>query len=362
MKTTEFVEMLATSWIPIVRSAAVLIGAVALGLIVAFVLLFILRSLRKGTGRYVYQALREKIRAPVRILMPLIALAVLIGTAELSENALEASRQILEILIILAVTWLFVKLVLVIEALLLAQFELREKDNLTARKVHTQVRLFKRMMIIGISLIGTAIILLNFDQVRELGTTILASAGILGIVLGFAAQKTLGNLIAGIQIAITQPIKIDDVVIVENEWGRIEEITLTYVVVKIWDLRRLVLPITYFVENPFQNWTRETSDILGTVFVYTDFRIPVQEIREELTRMVGGNPLWDGQVCTLQVTNLTDRTVELRALVSARNSSDAWYLRCEVRENLLGFIQENYPESLPRFRAELEGAPAGNTG
>ncbi|MFW6180998.1 MAG: mechanosensitive ion channel family protein, partial [Spirochaetota bacterium] len=157
----------------------------------------------------------------------------------------------------------------------------------------------------------------------------------------------------------TQPIKIDDVVIVEGEWGRVEEITLTYVVVRIWDLRRLILPITYFVEQPFQNWTRESANILGSVFLYTDFRIPVQEVREELTRVLEGHPLWDREVCTLQVTNLSERGVELRALMSARNSSDAWNLRCEVREKLLAFVQTNYPRSLPRFRAELEREPGG---
>ncbi|MDH3556523.1 MAG: mechanosensitive ion channel family protein, partial [Deltaproteobacteria bacterium] len=178
-------------------------------------------------------------------------------------------------------------------------------------------------------------------------------AGIVGIIVGLAAQKSISTLFAGIQMAITQPIRIDDVVIVENEWGRIEEITLTYVVVRIWDLRRLIVPITYFLEKPFQNWTRISADLLGTVFLYVDYTVPVEAVRAELKRILESSPLWDKQVCTLQVTNATDRTLELRALMSAADSPRAWELRCDVREKLIGFIRQNYPDGLPKVRAEL---------
>jgi small-conductance mechanosensitive channel len=169
-----------------------------------------------------------------------------------------------------------------------------------------------------------------------------------------AAQRTIGTFIAGVQIALTQPIRIDDVVIVEGEWGRVEEITLTYVVVKIWDLRRLVLPITYFIEKPFQNWTRVTADLLGTVYLYVDYTVPFEEVRKELKRLVEESELWDKKVCVLQVTNATEHAVELRALVSASDASKAWTLRCHVREKLVEFVQKNYPEALPRVRAELK--------
>jgi small-conductance mechanosensitive channel len=195
--------------------------------------------------------------------------------------------------------------------------------------------------------------LMTFERVRQLGTTILASAGVVGIVVGMAAQRTIATFIAGLQIAITQPIRVDDVVIVENEWGRIEEITLTYVVVKIWDLRRLIVPITYFIESPFQNWTRTSADILGTVFVYTDYNVPVDAIREELHNILKKSEHWDGKVCVLQVTNASERTIELRALMSAADASAAWTLRCEVREKILEFIKRKYPQALPRMRAEL---------
>ena len=226
-------------------------------------------------------------------------------------------------------------------------------DNLAARRIHTQIQILRKVLVVVIGVLALAISLMTFEKVRQLGTTILASAGIIGIIVGIAAQKSIATLLAGLQLAVTQPIRIDDVVIVENEWGRIEDITLTYVVVRIWDLRRLVVPMTYFLERPFQNWTRISADLLGTVFLYVDYTVPVEAVREELKRITKNSPLWDKHVCTLQVTNTTERTLELRALVSAADASQAWNLRCEVREKLIEFLQANYPEALPKMRAEL---------
>ena len=245
----------------------------------------------------------------------------------------------------------------VLDDCVLSRFKVDEKDNLRARKIHTQLKVLKRIVIIVVAILALGTMLMTFEKVRQLGTTILASAGIIGIVVGMAAQRTIGTFIAGLQIAFTQPIRIDDVVIVENEWGRIEEITLTYVVVKIWDLRRLVVPITYFIEKPFQNWTRVTSDLLGTVYIYVDYTVPFEAIREELHHILKNSELWDGKVCVLQVTNTSDRTIELRALMSASDASTGWSLRCEVREKLIEFIQKNYPQSLPKLRAELKQLP-----
>jgi small-conductance mechanosensitive channel len=179
---------------------------------------------------------------------------------------------------------------------------------------------------------------LSFESVRKLGAGLLTGVGIGGIIIGFAAQKSLGNLLAGFQIAFTQPIRIDDVLVVEGEWGRVEDITLTYVVLNIWDQRRLILPINYFIEKPFQNWTRTTAEILGTVFLYVDYSVPVDKLREELTRLLKASPLWDQRVGILQVTDSKENTLELRALVSARNSSQAFDLRCYIRENLIKFL------------------------
>jgi small-conductance mechanosensitive channel len=196
-----------------------------------------------------------------------------------------------------------------------------------------------------------------FPKGQQIGKTLLASAGIIGIVVGMSAQKTITTVIAGLQIAFTQPIRLDDVVIVESEWGRIEEITLTYVVVRIWDQRRLIVPVTYFIEKPFQNWTRTTAELLGTVFLYTDYTVPVDAVRQTLQDILGKSPLWDRRVCVLQVTNATEKTMELRALMSTANASDGWDLRCQVREQLLTYIQKQHPEALPRTRAVLERIP-----
>ncbi len=203
-------------------------------------------------------------------------------------------------------------------------------------------------------MLAVAAMLMTFEGIEQLGKGLLASAGIAGVVIGFAAQRTLGTFVAGMQIAFTQPIRVDDVVIVEGEWGRIEEITLTYVVVKIWDLRRLILPINYFIEKPFQNWTRVSADILGTVFLYVDYTVPLEAIRQELTRLLKDHKLWDGKVNVVQVTNATERTVEVRLLVSAKDAGSAWDLRCDLREKMIDFLQREYPDALPRIRAELE--------
>jgi small-conductance mechanosensitive channel len=212
----------------------------------------------------------------------------------------------------------------------------------------------KKVAVSVIAVFTLASMLMVFDSVRQFGESILASAGIAGIVVGFAAQRSIATLLAGFQIALTQPIRVDDVVIVENEWGRIEDITLTYVVVRLWDLRRLVVPITYFIERPFQNWTRSSADILGTVFLYVDYSVPLDALRSELTRILKASRFWDGKVNVLQVTDAKERTMEVRALASAANASLAWDLRCQVREQLVDFLQRNYPESLPKLRASFE--------
>ncbi len=255
------------------------------------------------------------------------------------------------------VSLLLVKTTYVLDEYVISRFNIDEKDNLSARKIRTQLNVLKRIVIIVVCVLALGIMLMTFEKVRQLGTTILASAGIIGIVVGMAAQRTIGTFIAGLQIAFTQPIRIDDVVIVENEWGRIEEITLTYVIVKIWDLRRLVVPITYFIEKPFQNWTRHTADLLGTVYIYVDYTVPVEAVRTELQKILKDSELWDGKVCVLQVTNTSEHTLELRALMSAQDASTAWSLRCHVREKLVEFIQKNFPESLPKLRASFQQLP-----
>ncbi|WP_339655632.1 mechanosensitive ion channel domain-containing protein [Flavobacterium frigidarium] len=236
---------------------------------------------------------------------------------------------------------------------ILKRHDITVEDNLRSRKLHTQINILEKVVIFVIVLITVASILLSFDGIRQIGIGIFASAGVAGIIIGLSAQKVVGALLAGIQIAITQPFRIDDAVLVENEWGWIEEINLTYVVVRIWDKRRLVLPSTYFLEKPFQNWTRTNADIIGTVFLYTDYTIDFEELRTELTRLLDQTPLWDKNVNVLQVTDSKETTIEIRILVSAKNSPTSWDLRVFIREKMISFIQANYPDSLPKTRITL---------
>lgn len=253
-------------------------------------------------------------------------------------------------IIIIVFAYLLIIGMRIFKTYFLKRFDLNQEDNLHARKVYTQVNVFEKIIFFIIILVAIGLILMSFDSIREIGVGMFASAGVAGIILGLSAQKVVGALLAGVQIAITQPFRIDDAVVVEGEWGWIEEINLTYVVVRIWDKRRLVLPSSYFLEKPFQNWTKTSADIVGTVFLYTDYTVPFDALRKELTRLLGTTDLWDGQTNVLQVTDSKESTVEVRILVSARNSPTAWDLRVFIREKMITFIQENYPESLPHTR------------
>lgn len=214
--------------------------------------------------------------------------------------------------------------------------------------------MLRRLAVAVICIVTLASMLMVFESVRRFGTTILASAGVAGVVIGFAAQRSIATLLAGFQIALTQPIRIDDVVIVESEWGRIEEITLTYVVVNLWDKRRLVVPITYFIEKPFQNWTRSSAQITGSIFFYLDYTVPLEALRRQFERIVQGSSLWDREVCVLQVTDAKERCIEVRGLVSAANAGNAFDLRCEVREKMLTWLATRYPYGLPQSRVQFD--------
>ena len=296
----------------------------------------------------------EQSYAPLRFLFPPLFLLLTLPLIDLSLSVRKPLDQMLVIWTIIGISWLLIKLFNIMKTFILSHYEMSVKDNLEARRISTQLNVIQRVWGFLVILVAVSLILMTFDKIRQIGVSLLASAGIAGIIVGFAAQRSIATLIAGIQIAITQPIRTDDVVIVENEWGMIEEITLTYVVVRIWDQRRLIVPITFFIEQPFQNWTRKTAELIGTVFIYADYRVPIDELRRELEKIVAETPLWDKRVAKMQVTNATDKTIELRALVSAENSSNAWELRCLVREKLISCLQQNYPESLPLVRVELE--------
>ncbi|GAB1451266.1 hypothetical protein MASR2M47_13220 [Draconibacterium sp.] len=258
------------------------------------------------------------------------------------------------VLLIGSLAWMLIAGLRTFKRIFLEQFDTTKEDNLRSRKFQTQFNILERILVFLIIIIAVGLMLMLFEDVRRIGISLFASAGVAGVIIGFAAQRIIGAVIAGMQIAITQPIRLDDVVIIENEWGKIEEITLTYVVVNIWDKRRLIVPTTYFFDKPFQNWTRTTSEILGTVFIYADYNVPFDELRNELTRLLESTSLWDKKVNVLQVTDAKERSVEVRALMSAKDSSIAWDLRVFVREGLISFLQKNYPDSLPKTRIVVE--------
>jgi small-conductance mechanosensitive channel len=293
----------------------------------------------------------------VRWVLPMLALILGAPALGVSPAAEEIISNGTSLAIIGVVAMIAFQVVTLAAQLVLRRHQVNVRDNLQARTIHTQVIVLRKVALTVIAVFALASMLMVFDSVRQFGASILASAGVAGIIIGFAAQRSIATLLAGFQIALTQPIRVDDVVIVENEWGRIEDITLTYVVVEIWDLRRLIVPVSYFIERPFQNWTRASADLLGTIFLHVDYTVPLGELRAELTRILRASPLWDGRVNVLQVTDAKPQTLEIRALASAADAGKAWDLRCEVREKLVDFLRRQYPASLPRLRATLESQP-----
>jgi small-conductance mechanosensitive channel len=260
------------------------------------------------------------------------------------------------LLTIASLTWLSTRAVQSIADTIIERNPINRSDNLAARSIHTQTRVLARSIIVLIILVGTGMALMTLPLLRQIGTSLLASAGVAGLIVGFAAKPVLGNLLAGLQLAISQPIRLDDVVIVENEWGQIEEITGTYVVVRIWDQRRMIVPLQWFIEHPFQNWTRSSSELLGAVMLWVDFRLPLEPLRTEAQRLCRVFEEWDGRVCVVQVFETNERAMQVRVLVSAPDAPRTFDLRCKMREGLLDFIQRHYPDCLPRVRGETVGA------
>jgi small-conductance mechanosensitive channel len=283
----------------------------------------------------------------------LCAALATIYIVQFPDFAEKAGYQIVSTAGVIANTILLIQTVLAVETMMTSRHEFLQYDAYRRRRIETRVQMIRRLLVFIIIVVGIAATLLNFQPVRQIGTGLLASAGVAGVIAGLAAQKSLSTIIAGLQVAITQPIRIDDHVIVEGEWGVIEEITLTYVVVRVWDQRRLIAPITYFLEKPFQNWTRNSSDLIGVVFLYVDFVVPVEEVRKEAKRIVEGSKLWDQRVFAFQVTDFKSDSVEIRILATAGSAPEAFDLRCEIREKILSFLQAHYPSSFPKVRTSL---------
>lgn len=329
--------------------------SVLLGIAIKIILIPIVRKAAIAQSSYsVFRSFIRRFNKLLSILIPLLVFNSLLSLTHFNRPTLQVVGKINEILLIVCFALVFIKSFFVLEDYLYHRFDINKENNLRERKIQTQIVFIRKLLVAIIIVFSIAIIFLSFENMRKIGAGLLTGVGVGGIIIGFAAQKSLGNLLAGFQIAFTQPIRLDDVLIIEGEWGKVEEINLTYVVVNIWDKRRLVLPIEYFIEKPFQNWTRTTAEILGIVFIYTDFTVPVQQLRDKFTSLLNGHPLWDGQTAVLQVTDLKERTMELRCLMSCRNAGQAFDLRCYIREQMVAYIHMNFPNSLSKTRVEIE--------
>lgn len=339
-----------------------LLAALLLGLLVRQVLLSIARRAGRRAHTHTLARVVRVIAVPAALALPLLFLMIAARAAPLSPALVAQLQHWLGIGVLLCAVWLAVRVVDALQARILREHPVDVEDNLAARRIQTQTRVIARVIQGTIILVGAALALMTFPAIRQVGATLLASAGLVGLVAGIAARPVFGNLIAGLQIALAQPIRLDDVVIVEGEWGRIEEITSTCVVVRVWDERRLVVPLQWFIENPFQNWTRTSAQLLGTAFLWLDYRTPMAEVRAQLQAICEQDPRWDGRVCVAQVTETSEHTIQVRLLVSARNSGDLFDLRCVARERMIDYLARCHPYALPRLRADLARDDPARTG
>jgi small-conductance mechanosensitive channel len=343
-------------WAPAPLASAIVLLVIALGgLLLSGIITNLLLRFPGERGAFV-RSLAKGMRRPMRGFIVIVAVGSALPAAGLPYAWFVAAGQVLLVALVLLAGWGAGTAVRILSNGYLSRFKTGEEDNLVARKHITQIGILRRAADILIFTVTVSAALMTFEPVRQYGVSLFASAGAASLIVGLAARPLLTNLIAGVQIAITQPIRMEDAVIVEGEWGWIEEITSTYVVVRIWDWRRMILPISYFLEKPFQNWTHNSASLIGSVFFNLDYRVPVEKLRTKLLEVVKESPLWDGKVVNLQVSDATEHTVQVRMLVSARNAPQTWDLRCEVREKMLAFLQEECPEALPRTRVLLDPA------
>jgi small-conductance mechanosensitive channel len=343
-------------WRPMMMDLAGIAGALLVAELIHRFFVAAVRRATRNRGTFLAESILTHTSRPGRLLLMVIAISVIMPELVIASRFAVLARHLVEVSFIIALAWLAIGFIEVFSSHINRRLPFDGEDNLRARRIRTQVQLLRQIVTGIIALTALAGALMTFPSIRTLGAGLFASAGLAGLAFGMAARPALGNLIAGMQIAFTEPIRIDDVVIVEGEWGRVEELNTTYVVVRIWDLRRLIVPLTYFIEKPFQNWTRMSSDLIGTVFLYTDYTLKVEELREEYGRILQTSPLWNGKVIAAQVTDFKEHTMEIRFLMSASNSSAAFDLRCYVREKLIDYLQKNHPGALPRFRADVDRA------
>ena len=328
------------------KNLVIITVCLVLGLSVQWLVFKWLKLSHKKNPTVLKGQVLKRIKMPSRVLLPLLLIYSALYLLDLNSFW----KQLIEVGVIVILTWIIIAFLQGMEVVVKQKFELNGHRKAKERKALTQLRFLKSLVSIIVLTLAVATILWSIPEVRKIGTTLLTSAGVLGIIVGVAAQKSIANLITGFQVAFTQPIKIDDDVVIEGEFGKVEDITLTYVVIKTWDWRRLVLPLNYFNDKPFVNWTFNSADLIGSVYIYVDYAFPVKILRQELTKILNTHSQWDKKFAELLVTKTNNKTMELRASFSAKNATDIWDLRCMVREELIAYIQDHYPASLPKLR------------
>ncbi len=335
------------------RGSALLLLAVFVAFLAHYLVYTLLRRFSKRRGSFAAGVVVTHTSRAARLLLLLLSIAAVLPELVLSSSLATPLRHLLEIGYIVAAAWLLVGSIEILNALINHQLPENVQEDVRARRMRTRVQLL-RQIVVGLILFSAfAAILMTFPAIRSIGAGLFASAGLAGLAVGMAARPTLGNLIAGIQIALTEHIRIDDAVVVEGEWGRVAEVSTTYVVVRLWDLRHLIVPLSYFIEKPFQNWTRYSSELIGAVLLYTDYTVPVEQLREEYGRILQSSPLWDGKTMAVQVTDFKEYTMELRFLMSAASPPATFDLRCYVRERLIDYLQKHHPYAFPRVRTAI---------
>ena len=341
---------------PMVANLLMLAAATCLALLVHRTAFRLLSRMVEGRDLF-WRSLISRSRRPMRLAILILALGAAGAIAPLTSGQAEALGHVLLVCLIVLAAWTARTALHIWTTVYLRRFKLDAEDNLLARKHVTQTRILGWVGNTLIITVAIAAALMTFEGVRQYGVSLLASAGAASVVVGLALQPILKNRFAGLQLAVTQPIRLDDALLIEGEWGNVEEITATYVVVRIWDWRRMILPLSYFMEHPFQNWTRESASLIGTVMIYLDYTVPVDVLRARVEEIAASSPLWDGKVVNVQVTDFKETAMEVRILVSASNSGRAFDLRCEVRERLASFLQAEYPQVLPKMRMNLASVP-----
>ena len=336
----------------LIIDGSVLAATIIAALIVHRIIFFFAARILKRQGSFLGHAFVQRVKRPSLFVLPLLALVAVLPVIPLPEELRDGLQHVVGLGVIASIGWAIIATIELVSDAIYNRYGTDTADNLASRRIRTQTQVLQRTVVVITVILTIGVMLMTFPAVRHIGLSLLASAGVAGLVVGMAAKSTLASLIAGVQVALTQPIRIDDAVVVEGEWGWIEEIQTTYVVVRVWDLRRLIVPLTYFIEKPFQNWTRTTANILAVVLIYVDYRTPVEEVRQEYRRILEATDLWDRNAWALQVTDFNSTTMQLRALMSAANSSKSFDLQCYVREKLIQFLQEEHPECLPRGRNE----------